>query len=214
MEPPKQPASLLEVPDDVKKRIDAFKADVKNENIENIIGRHIIFGSCYMLSDSQYFKLKQVVAKNFAVHSSEVVVVGSAKLGFSIASGKRFRAFSDTSDIDVAVISSAAFDSIWQSVFEFKCAHGYWEKESQFNSYLARGWIRPDMLPPANKFEQCSRWWEFFRELSKSRQFGSIKISAGLYRNWRFLEAYQALSVSQCIMAEKVENENQNNGNK
>jgi hypothetical protein len=189
---------------EVDHRISEFKTSIAAENVETIVQRHITFGSCHVLSDGQYFKLKQVVSREFNVHPSEVLVVGSAKLGFSIASGKRFRPFCDTSDIDVAVISSSAFDSIWQSVFEFKCAKGYWDKERSFNEYLARGWIRPDMLPPAKKFRQCKQWWEFFQGLSRSREFGPIKITAGLYRNWRFLEAYQSVAVEECIAEEFI----------
>lgn len=204
MKPPDEAPLGTSPVDDVARRIGEFRRDMIARNTEAIVRRYITFGSCYVLAESQYFELKQVVASEFSVHPSEVLVVGSAKLGFSIAAGKRFRPFCDTSDIDVAVISAPAFDSIWQAVFEFKCAKGYWEKEKLFNAYLARGWIRPDMLPPASRFSQCQRWWEFFRGLSSSRRFGDVKISAGLYRNWRFLEAYQSVAVSECVAEETI----------
>jgi hypothetical protein len=44
------------------------------------------------------------------------VVVGSAKLGFSIVPDKRYRAFGETSDIDVVLCSSALFDLFWEDV--------------------------------------------------------------------------------------------------
>jgi hypothetical protein len=45
----------------------------------------------------RYYSLKAAVAEQFQIHPNEIIVVGSAKLGFSIAPTKRYRAFGETS---------------------------------------------------------------------------------------------------------------------
>ena len=57
----------------------------------SIVDRHIIFGDCYILDKDSYFDLKEQVADHFEIHPPQVVMVGSGKLGFSIAHPKRYR---------------------------------------------------------------------------------------------------------------------------
>jgi hypothetical protein len=179
-------------------RLARFRADLPKLPAPIIVRRHVLFGDCFSLNEDQHFELKQEVADHFEIHPNEVYVVGSAKQGFSIAPTKRYRSFSDTSDIDVAVVSPSLFDRIWLDVFRYKVSGGYWDREDSFKDYLFRGWIRPDKLPPARQFAFAARWWEFFRALTASERYGPYKVSAGLYRQANFLEEYQANCVVHC----------------
>lgn len=127
-------------------------------------------------------------------------MVGSGKLGFSIVNSKRYRPFSDTSDIDVAIISPILFDAIWHNVYDYSFSGGYWPEEKAFKEYLFRGWIRPDKLPPSHKFALCKDWWDFFRSITSTGRYGPYKISAGLYRNWHFLETYLSVCINECLV--------------
>jgi len=125
-------------------------------------------------------------------------MVGSGKLGFSIAHPKRYRSFAETSDLDVAIVSPNLFDRVWEEVFRTRGTFGYWPGESDFSAYLARGWIRPDKLPPARRFQIADDWWKFFDSLAATGNFGRYKIRGGLYRDWIFLKGYQNLAVVGC----------------
>ena len=124
-------------------------------------------------------------------------MVGSGKLGFSIVPKKRYRPFSIDSDIDLAIVSHKLFDSIWEGVFDHSVAAPYWAERQDFNNYLARGWIRPDKLPPG--FLQGQDWWDFFRELTALGTFGDRRLRAGLYRTWHFMRNYQMSAVEKCM---------------
>ena len=158
----------------------------------------MIYGNCCVLSGDLYFDLRSEVAEHFQLHPNEVLVVGSAKLGFSIAPHKRYRHFGDESDIDVVLVSPSLFDEIWAATFSYWRDGGYWEKKSDFKDYLFRGWIRPDKLPPASTFAMCSDWWEFFLALTNSGNYGHYKIAGALYRSWYYLESYQEICVKSC----------------
>lgn len=180
-----------------------LKADLATLPTHSVVRKHITSGDCYILNHDDYFTLKDEVAGHFGVHPNDVFAVGSSKLGFSIARKKRYRPFTDTSDIDLAVVSSSLFDGIWEEVFNYRNEVGYWSQEEEFKHYLFRGWIRPDKLPPAHSFSTGAEWWNFFRELTSSGRYGVYKISAGLYRTNHFLESYQSICVKECQSALK-----------
>jgi len=192
-------------------RITAFKNDLTTLSPIDITRRHVVFGECAVIDPDEYFRLRSTVARQYEIHPNDVLVVGSGKLGFSIAPQKRYCPFHDGSDLDVVIISERFFDIVWKDVHRYFNQGGYWEHSDKFREYLFRGWIRPDKLPPDHRFPFGKTWWEFFNELSASRDFSISRIRGAIYRNWYFLEAYQELAISECareILAKKNDNEN------
>lgn len=167
----------------------------------DIVRKYITFGECFIFENEKYFILKSLVSDHFEIHPSEVLLVGSGKLGFSIAPGKRYNHFGDQSDIDIAIVSPILFDKIWQQVFEYRDQVSYFwptNDEIAFKDYLFTGWIRPDKLPPARNFRIRKDWWDFFLSITAKGEFGPYNIRAGLYKSWYYLERYQCICVKQC----------------
>jgi hypothetical protein len=181
---------------DVEKRINKFKEDLSKYTSIQIVRKHIIFGECCKLSPQDYFDLRSKIAKNFGLHPNQVLVVGSAKLGFSIAPDKEYHLFSDESDIDVALVSSPLFDEFWNQLFSYKEKFpNYWDEYDEFVDYFFRGWIRPDKFPPSDLFSLTEDWWDFFQGLTSSGRYGNYKITGGLYQSYFFLENYQKICI-------------------
>lgn len=193
-------------------RIRKFKYDLTRRTSLDIARRHIFFGDCAVISSDEYFKLRTAVATEFGLHPNDVLVVGSAKLGFSIAPHKRYRAFGDSSDLDVVIVSKGLFDTVWQDLHRYSTQGGYWEKSADFKQYLFRGWIRPDKLPPDQNFDFARIWWTFFNRLSVSRQYSAARVTGAIYQSWYFLESYQTGAVDGCAEHlpdhERITNEN------
>lgn len=183
---------------DMHQRILNFKQDIVDLTPLDVIRKNIIYGNPAAIDDSAYFALRSAVAAKYEIHPNEVLVVGSAKLGFSIAPSKRYRSFCDESDIDVVIVSDPLFSRIWRAVHDYEHHGGYWERCREFKDYLFQGWIRPDKLPPSHSFEFGNDWWEFFNALSSSGDYASVKIRGALYKEWYFLEAYQMRAVRDC----------------
>ena len=180
----------------ISARVQDFQKDLGTLPDNIVVQKHITFGDSYILHRDQYFALKHGISERFELHTSQVILVGSGKLGFSIAPRKRYRHFGDLSDLDVAIVSSELFQAIWVEVFEYWRDRRYWERYQQFKDYLFRGWLRPDLLPPS--IESSYEWFDFFRKLTASGRYGPYKISAGIYQSWRHLESYQQTSVIGC----------------
>ena len=189
----------LIITDEAKGRFEQFKEDLSVLSPIQIVRKHIIFGECCILSQPEYFDLRSEVADHFGLHPNEVLVVGSAKLGFSVVPDKLYRPFCDESDIDVVLVSSTLFDEIWENVFSYRYEGPYWPEYSEFVHYFFRGWIRPDKLPRSSMFPLRENWWEFFRRVTGSGRYGDYKIAGALYKSYFFLENYQKLCVQKCI---------------
>ena len=192
---------MLPDPQQTAIRIESFKQDLKVKDPLDTVRRLIINGSCAAMPDDKYYELRKRVADNFGIHTNEVLVVGSGKLGFSIAPEKRYREFCSESDIDLVVVSESLFNEFWRLVHEYWIEYGQWDGFSGFRKYLFVGWIRPDMLPPSGTFDIALQWWEFFNALTAKDGLSMHKIAGALYKDWRFLESYQLKGVRACAAA-------------
>lgn len=175
-----------------------FRADVASLEPVAVVRRHITYGSAYALTDDLHFGLKDEVSRRFGVHPSEVLVVGSAKLGFSLKPSELFRSFWEQSDIDIAIVSPVLFDQLWSEVFDYELRGGSWPEQLAFKEYLFKGWIRPDKVPQGASFPTGRAMWDYFIELTRARRFGPYRLRGAVFRSWRFLEAYQAVAVTSC----------------
>jgi hypothetical protein len=185
-------------PQAIEEKIARFRDDLLAQKAIDVVRKHIIHGSCTVLSDDSYLRLRTEVANKYNLHPNDVLVVGSSKLGFSIAPYKRYRHFCNMSDVDVVIVSQVLFDQLWEKVHYYVEHGGYWERFNVFKEYLFNGWIRPDKLPSEHSFEWAKEWWEFFNVLSRSGNYSTFKVRGAIYRSWYFLESYQQRSVSGC----------------
>jgi hypothetical protein len=182
-------------------RIRQFQTDLGHLNVRDFIRKHITTGNPVVIMPDDYYELRRLVAKNFDVHPSAVVVVGSCRMGFSIKPEKCYSPADSASDIDVAMISQEQFDYYWDGVFNYAHSDAAWKKSCRYKYFakaLFQGWIDPRGLPKVKTFSQSQQWVEFFDQLMQSRRFESRRISARLYRNWDRLEAYQDIAINLC----------------
>jgi hypothetical protein len=184
--------------DSIDERILRFKEDLSTEETLTIVNKYITHGSSVLLDDETYFSLKNEVAKQFNIHTTNIFMVGSAKMGFSIKTSRRFLPFGNSSDIDIAIISNALFEQIWKEVYSFQNESGWWPEAKGFRKYLFKGWIRPDFLPTGKSFALAQQWWEFFRRVTESGSFGPYKVNAGVYHSIFFFESYQSICINEC----------------
>lgn len=178
--------------------LEQFKADLQTLSDAKLVNKYYLTSDPVQLEHSKYYTLRQLIADEFNVEFTDVFMVGSGKLGFSIKPTKRFQPFSDTSDLDIAVISKSCFERIWEGAFDFERGGGYWPKSSEFKGYHFNGWIRPDKFPPVQSFQVAAAWWSFFEKISGCGEFGPYKICGGLYYSRYFFDRYQQRCFDQC----------------
>jgi len=186
----------------IKNTIQQFKGDLNNGMISDIaiVRRYLLHGTpiIYEGNDDLYYELKSKVADYFNVSTTNILIVGSAKLGFSIAPKKLWKPFNDESDIDVVVISEQLFDTYWKELLDFNIdlkARSTDEDSNyrMFLEYFLKGWIRPDLFP--FKYYKKDDWFNFFKESSYGK-FGNYKIAGAIFKNEYFFEYYHTRNIN------------------
>lgn len=189
------PAGTLEIVKmtfqrEVEARIATFKDCLIKEGVEQALTAYVLQHGSSVLGAEMEGKLRTTIAERWEIDGASVFLVGSAKLGFSPKPGQYFKAFSASSDIDIAIVSSDLYATIWREVQQMYSAGEYFDFDA-FKHYHLAGWIRPDKMPSQNIYRRCREWWDYFRELSSREDLTRTKIRAGLYYSEYFLRHYQ-----------------------
>lgn len=185
----------------IDENLDRFRQDISTEDNKTLVDRYFYSTVGPILTNEQQASLRRRISDQFSISVRDVILVGSAKLGFTLRSkpGRPpLSHFGDDSDIDVAIISSPLFVRYWQEVFSYWVQKNDWGRADRFRKYLFRGWLRPDMFPSDTDFPISNDWFEFFRELQASREYGGFKIAAGIYLNEHFWEEYVSSALTEC----------------
>ena len=123
------------------------------------------------------------------VHHLQLVIVGSALLGFRPVPGEGFgRSFDPgSSDIDIAVVSPELFDACWAELQDSGL-----QVDDRFS--IARDLLL-GFINPANVRSVCEfgrKWWETFGAMKTDRAAG---VRGRLYRNPRSMDNYHRQAV-------------------
>lgn len=193
---------VAKTPGLIESRIDDFKRALTLDSDDgNVVRSQILHGASYAIQEDEAYKIAEAVGNHWGVHpNQDIYFVGSAKMGFSISPNKRWKRFGNTSDLDIAVVSSQLFEQYWYSIEKYAATVSSWPDRQEYMARVASGWLRPDLFPGS----MADEWFEFFREVqNKQRYAGGIKIAAGVYYNMSFLELYQSRAVKLCRGSER-----------
>lgn len=170
-----------------------------------IVRKHVIHGIPFVFKNNEedYYEFRDSIARHFDIGFHEVLILGSAKLGYSY---HKESVFSSESDIDVALVNEKLFESYYINIcnYQYDLENGKdtprQEERREFNQflhYLIKGWMRPDMLPERLKIRSMKEgWFEFFKSISYDNCLaGNYKVSGGLFKNYYYLEKYYTESL-------------------
>lgn len=188
--------------------IDDFREILLDNPLDSIVSRYLFSGVPYAFReepDSENL-LKQHLSQELNVEQEDVIVVGSGRVGFSLNPDNFPRGFSETSDIDVVVISDGLFDEIWMTLLSWHYprrgmslgrVEGDWARLRRKDIYW--GWLVPsdiryeglsfpDILNPLRDIS--TKWFNAFQSLSLIPQFASRTVSGRLYRTKKHAVQY------------------------
>ena len=182
--------------------VDQFKEVLTNSPLPVVAQKHIFGGLPYVFRDepTSHDLLISYLSDTLEVLPENVVVVGSAKTGFSLHPERFPRGFSEVSDIDVIVVSQDLFDKVWMILLEWHYprrnmelgrVEGGWMRSRRGDIYW--GWLVPDrihyeglsfpaILKPLRDFS--TKWFNTFQSLSLYPEFAAHEVSGRLYRTW------------------------------
>lgn len=195
--------------------LNEFQNDCMKLPHDVVVQKYLIDGSAFFFDHiicilDEEFLFKKDLADSLNLHIRDIVIVGSAKLGFSIKPEQgagseslyRYKQFDEDSkidvtkkksDIDVAIISNELFDSQLLKLYKYTDAYRNRYKVRNFckySNYLLKGWIRPDMMPDGYTISD-----EIARVMKKFSTKYNRKISFGIYKSWHYFEQYHVYNI-------------------
>ena len=171
---------------------------ISQTSVRTFMRERILAGTPRMLEPENHAAVREAIAIKFELHVNRVIVVGSAKLGYSVSPRKGLKPFDDQSDVDVAIVSPALFERYWLEMYRAQRSMVDWPELGDARKYLFRGWIRPDKLP----LQQVRNdWFDFFASLQSAEGCSPYPVRGGLYYNDEFLEYYQEIGVAKTFEA-------------
>jgi hypothetical protein len=165
-------------------------------------------------SMQQFDILKKIISEHLNISFNNIIMVGSAKTGFSFAAYKCLKVFiaesndanEKESDIDIALISPTLFDELWK---EFR-------KEYSIKDKLVRSYVKKSIFrgflneKDFSKIDSVRQDWT--KKVSKANRMLNDNLSIyhnvnyRIYRNWEDLEQYHLLSIKD--LKKKIVEEN------
>jgi hypothetical protein len=195
-----------------------FRQKLMDESIDDILTNVLLSDFARHVSKEKQDLIKEKIAKTYGVNEENIqlIIVGSAKLGFSISEKKlkdgtmlpRYRSFAPTSDIDIAIVSQNIFEVVWNELTKFSVNNSWFPWDSgKLGDYLICGWLRPDYFPKERRLRRCDDWWDTFRSFSADRRLGRRRVRGGIFYSFEQLKSYQSKALKDCIQYEKFLNE-------
>ena len=171
----------------------------------SLVRKYLFHGLPFVFNnrENEYYDFRATIANKWNVRFHEVMILGSAKLGFSYYKKTEF---SLDSDIDVSIVNPRLFEEFVNAVsdIQYQMDRGQITMTQEehkiyfrFLKYMVKGWMRPDLLP-ANMTGIINKdnWFDYFRSISHGKsQVGDYKISAGLFKNYDYMEKYYVESL-------------------
>lgn len=173
-----------------------FEQELVKKRLGVIVQKYLFddFPFCFRERPDLYYEMRKSICEKFDIHPQNFAIVGSAKVGFSLAPQKYGEKFSESSDIDIVLVSDKLFEDLWLSLIEFRRTTVYklssmlQERFSNLQKTLFYGIIRFDKL--SNDFTLAKQWWKFFNEISNDERFGPRRIRAAFFKGWKHASFY------------------------
>ena len=180
-----------------------YRRDIEDPatSVEEILHKYFHSGSSAAFSGAppnEEPTLKMRVSRDFldtfnvSIHPLEIVICGSAHLGFSPVPDNFGSTFdSQHSDMDLAIVSMELFDKCWKELQQSGLSVAV---RSQVSKNLFWGFIDPSTINKHSKFG--SKWWGLFGNIKTDR----AKVIRGrLYRNLWCMQNYHSQAIVQAI---------------
>lgn len=191
-----------------------FKSALLTRPVADVLRDYVFSGEPYAFREQPKAlqNLRTHVSTALTVNQENIVVVGSAQVGFSLSPDNFPRQFTNGSDIDVVVVDELLFDTVWHALLRWHyprrldLPRGDREWAAARRKDLYFGWFVPDKIrfnglsfPSALKpIRDCSaRWFNTFQSLANYPEFSRREVNGRLYRTWEHVHLYHAEGLRQ-----------------
>ncbi len=189
-----------------------FKELLLTQPLDEVAKSQVFAGMPYAFSKQP--EAMQLMRKHLTAHlgiaPEDIVIIGSAQVGFSLSPDNFPRAFTKDCDIDVLLVDAKMFDEIWNTLLAWHYPRRFWLDGMDWDWAKRRkdeiywGWVEPseihyrglsfpDVLRSMR--DLSANWFNAFKSLGRYPEFMNRDVNGRLYRTWDHALAYQMASL-------------------
>lgn len=189
--------------EDMERDIELAKKDLLEMKPSYFVTKWIMGTLPYVFDGDEisFLRWREFIANKLNVDPTDIIVTGSACLGFSLNPAKHMKNFDEKSDIDVCIVSGYYFDTAWRELLSARISDPTFASmrkalEDHKSRLIYYGTIATDWILPVLSFGR--QWNEI---ITASRKYADLKdheIHFRIYKDRRSVSDYQIISVKQC----------------
>lgn len=183
----------------MERDIELIKQDLKTLSPSFFITKWIFEQTPYIFDDKEadYILWRERIAKKMRVDTSDILITGSACLGFSLSPYKNFKVFNDRSDIDVSIVSHHYFDVAWHDLINISRPIIDAKMKEALDDHRCRliywGTIATDRILPLLSFGK--EWDDIINENKLHPPLDNRSINFRIYKDKLAIRNYLSVSV-------------------
>ncbi|MBB6612410.1 hypothetical protein H7F15_15290 [Pontibacter sp. Tf4] len=183
-----------------KVQADFLRTSPKDIYMNYLQGNDVWYFSEYLKKPNyskSYDDFKRFIASNLGVSFNNICVIGSCKLGYSLAPSKKFKTFDEDSDIDLVLVSNSYYNKFWDAYFDL-----YDQRANLDYKFIANNIFRrfvsiknPEPIHPS-----LTDWISKVEKFNKDYQtLFDIKheINYRIYDSWESVERYHIKGITE-----------------
>ena len=199
--------------------VEEMKAAIESTPAEEIYNELYISGDVWLFKKLfkdnwflQYDEFKKYIAKKLDVHYNNVGIVGSAKLGFSLNPQKDYKAFDETSDVDIIIVSQRLFYEFWEQYLNDSYNLTTRIKNINYVFFcIFRKYLTLDCFRNNDYYNDWQKkTGDFEKDIQLQFQIGN-DIHYRIFESWDSVKMYYISSINQLKGIEEVNKYNENN---
>ena len=181
--------------------MDDLKEAVLRRNLDDILSELLFerVPAVFEGSWESYRSWRRALSGFIKVDPSEIILIGSAAIGFSFSPSKQLKPFDENSDVDVAVVSDHFFSDAWHHLRSVDLTLDALTPPQRSavvdhqKRYVYWGCIATDRLLPILPFAQT--WLSARASLAAMEPTVERDINFRIYKDFRALRGYQLMGL-------------------
>jgi hypothetical protein len=182
-------------------------------NLESVVAQALFAGTpaAFEGHPAEYDTLCITLSQRLKVPKSDVVVVGSARTGFSLDQINYGTPFGPHSDIDVVIVSQRLFDTVWIQLYRCRLSNATLPPQiakarEEHRQLIFYGRAFPHRLFRVTAF--AASWVHAFASLGLHPEFAAHEVHGMLFRSWEHATGYYAHGLGRLLRALTERGEN------
>lgn len=181
----------------------AFSADLKSRGEKKLLDLILTTPPfVFQKNPGDYSTFKGHFARQLGIPVDDIEIVGSARLGYSLAPDRFGTPFGPNSDIDVVIVCDRLFSLGWDDLLKWNHSRLWsmpkWRVDQILNSHQRSvfwGHIWPDMLTAMSGAGKL--WATAVRALGTIPALAGIEVNGRIYKSWVHAKYYHLDSLRQ-----------------